>query len=223
MKSTFLRARRPEQKQQRREAILAAARELALRDGVRNVTLGGVAVAVGLAKSNVVRYFDTREEIFLVLAAEELRAWGEELGGRLRAAAGADEVIDAVAESLADRPLLCDLAGHWSTSLEHNVSIEAAREFKTTTRTVVAELAARCAAVYPGLAESEGVELIGGVLGFAAVLYPSVNPPPALAALYAQEPELAMYHDKPFAAQLRRVVQVLAAGLIATRDAGRER
>ncbi|HEX2171460.1 MAG TPA: helix-turn-helix domain-containing protein, partial [Dehalococcoidia bacterium] len=66
--SGFLRARRPEQKQQRREAILEVARQLAVESGVDNVSLGNVAAAVGLTKSNVVRYFGTREEIYLELA-----------------------------------------------------------------------------------------------------------------------------------------------------------
>ncbi|MEV1248540.1 helix-turn-helix domain-containing protein, partial [Nonomuraea sp. NPDC049750] len=52
-------------------AILAAARELALRSGVRTVSLCAVAAAVGLAKSNVVRYFGTREEIYLELAGAQ--------------------------------------------------------------------------------------------------------------------------------------------------------
>ncbi|HEU4330550.1 MAG TPA: helix-turn-helix domain-containing protein, partial [Lapillicoccus sp.] len=67
MTNEFMRARRPEHKQQRREAILDAARDLALRRGVRAITLGDLAEAVGLAKSNVVRYFGTREEIFVEL------------------------------------------------------------------------------------------------------------------------------------------------------------
>jgi AcrR family transcriptional regulator len=71
--SEFARARRPEQKQQRREAILEAARRLAVEHGVNHVSLGGVAAEVGLAKSNVVRYFGTREEIYLELAAEGWR------------------------------------------------------------------------------------------------------------------------------------------------------
>jgi hypothetical protein len=37
---TFLRARRPEHEQQRREAILAAARELGRTSGEPNVSLG---------------------------------------------------------------------------------------------------------------------------------------------------------------------------------------
>ncbi len=213
-----MRARRPEQKQQRREAILAAARELALRDGVRNVTLGGVAAAVGLAKSNVVRYFGTREEIYLVLVIEEWRDFADEVTGRLRAAAGRAELVDAFVETLAARPLLCDLLGHSSTSLEHNVSIEAAREFKTTFVGLVAELGKVVAEVNPGMTEREGTELVGGVVAFAGTLYPSEHPPPTLAALYEQEPELAARCMLPFKPTMRRLINVLAAGIAATRE-----
>ena len=79
----FVRARRPEHKQQRREAILAAARALALERGVRAVTLGDLADSVGLAKSNVVRYFGTREEIFVDLFSEESLRLREALRPRL--------------------------------------------------------------------------------------------------------------------------------------------
>ena len=48
--SPFVRARRPEHKQQRRDAILEAARGLALRRGVRTITLGDLADAVGLLR-----------------------------------------------------------------------------------------------------------------------------------------------------------------------------
>src|SRR3954471_21384858 len=108
MKQAFVRARRPEHKRQRREAILAAARDLAAESGLRNVSLGGVAAAVGLAKSNVVRYFGTREEIYLELAAESWTEWGAAVAERLRDAAGPDDVVAALTETLAERPLFCD-------------------------------------------------------------------------------------------------------------------
>ena len=76
---TFLRARRPEQKQQRREEILAAARELALADGVRSVSLAGIAALAGIDKSALLRYFETREQIFLELTAREWPAWVQAL------------------------------------------------------------------------------------------------------------------------------------------------
>src|ERR1700754_1449068 len=68
------RARSLEAKQQREVAILDAARELATARSVREVTLTDVAAAVGMHKSAMLRYFETREQIFLALTAE---AWAE--------------------------------------------------------------------------------------------------------------------------------------------------
>src|ERR1700722_17927100 len=76
---TYQRARRPEQKLERRDAILAAARELALRDGVRAVSLADIADRVGIHKSALLRYFETREQIFLELAAQAWREWATAL------------------------------------------------------------------------------------------------------------------------------------------------
>src|ERR1700753_3579038 len=106
---TFRRARRPEQKEQRREAILGAAAELARRDGVRAVSLSDIARAVGIHKSALLRYFETREQIFLELTAREWRDWEAEMTAALGAiAAGDDEAGatpggrgDAVAATLA--------------------------------------------------------------------------------------------------------------------------
>ena len=83
---TYQRARRPEQKLERREAILGAARELALRDGVRAVSLADIAARVGIHKSALLRYFETREQIFLELTAEAWRDWTTALHAGLDAA-----------------------------------------------------------------------------------------------------------------------------------------
>jgi AcrR family transcriptional regulator len=75
----YQRARRPEQKLERRDAILAAAREFALRDGVRAVSLADIADRVGIHKSALLRYFETREQIFLELTAQAWREWATAL------------------------------------------------------------------------------------------------------------------------------------------------
>src|ERR1700727_853607 len=73
--STFQRARSSENKTQRRESILAAAAQLATRDGVRQVTLTDIAARVGMHKSALLRYFETREQIFLELTGRSWRDW----------------------------------------------------------------------------------------------------------------------------------------------------
>jgi AcrR family transcriptional regulator len=75
----YQRARRPEQKLERRDVILTAARELALRDGVRAVSLADIADRVGIHKSALLRYFETREQIFLELTAQAWREWATAL------------------------------------------------------------------------------------------------------------------------------------------------
>ncbi|WP_406138324.1 TetR/AcrR family transcriptional regulator [Streptomyces sp. NBC_01089] len=209
----FLRARRPEQKQQRRESILAAARSLALEHGVRRVTLGSVADAVGLAKSNVIRYFGTREEIFLVLAAEDWEEWRREVAARLDAG---DEAIGALAESLAERPLFCDLLSQAATILEHNISLDAARTYKLAVLTAISSLSAQVARARPGLTEGECTDLVSTAGALAGMLYPMATPPPVLAELYAQEPRLAAVRP-PLLPTLRHTLSALAAGLPAVR------
>jgi AcrR family transcriptional regulator len=215
-RSAFLRARRPEHKQQRREAILAAARELAADSGVRNVSLGAVAGAVGQAKSNIARYFGTREEIYLELLTEEWRHWSQAVTTRLREARGTAEAMAALAETLVDRPLFCDLLSHVSTSLEHNVSVLAARGFKYAVRDLFAETGAEVARATE-LTDREGAELVAMAASLAGTLYRAANPPPVVAQVYAEDPELAA--SRPMLLPtLVRALSALAAGLPTLRD-----
>jgi AcrR family transcriptional regulator len=130
MQAPFQRARRPDQKDQRREAILGAAAELAQRSGVAWVSLGDIGTAVGLAKSNVLRYFGTREEIYLRLTMQEGSDWAAAVSEALQDAVGAAATAAALADAYADRPLYCDLTTHAETMLEHNVSMAVLREYK---------------------------------------------------------------------------------------------
>ena len=217
-RSAFLRARRPEHKQQRRQAILAAARDLARASGVRNVSLGAVAEAVGLAKSNIARYFGTREEIYLELLAGEWRQWAHAVSTRLRDARDTAEAIAALAETLVDRPLFCDLLSHVATSLEHNVSVPAARMFKHTLHDLLTATGAEIARATE-LTEREGRELVAMAGTLAGPLYRAANPPPVLAQVYAEDPELAASRPA-LLPTLVRALSALAAGLPTLRNEG---
>ena len=214
--TAFLRARRPEHKRQRRETILAAAHDLACASGVRNVSLGAVAEAAGLAKSNIARYFGTREEIYLELLTEEWLQWAQAVSVRLRNTRGTAEVVAALAETILDRPLFCDLLSHVSTSLEHNVSVPAARMFKHTLHDLLGAIGAEVARA-TDLTEREGVELVATASGLAGMLYAAANPPPVLAQVYAEDPELAASRPAQLPT-LVRALSALAAGLPTLRD-----
>ncbi|MEV0223942.1 TetR family transcriptional regulator [Streptomyces sp. NPDC050704] len=207
--TSFVRARRPEHKQQRREAILTAARELATESGVRHVSLGNVAAAVGLAKSNLARYFATREEIFLVLITQQWRDWADEVLQRLRQG---ENVVDALAEPFASRPLFCDLLSELATTLQHNVSVSAARDWNQVLLDLTHELAAAITESHPALTKGEAFELVTTTGWSVGALYPASNSPATLAELYAQTPELAATCPD-FLPSLKRTLAALVAGL----------
>ena len=224
---TFVRARRPEQKQQRREEILAAARELARADGVRSVSLAGIAALAGIDKSALLRYFETREQIFLELTAREWPAWAQALhdgldgadpasAGSAGVGPGPGLVADVVARSFGDRPLFCDLLAHTPLNLERNVSPEAVRGYKLISLAAVEEAAGVVGRVLPDLTERECREFISAIASLAGNLWQIANPPPALAALYASDPALA-HACVDLVPRLRRTAEILLAGLIPSR------
>jgi AcrR family transcriptional regulator len=186
----FQRARSPEHKEQRRDAILAAARKLGARDGVRSVSVTDIAAEVGIHKSAVLRYFETREEIYLDLTAEGWRAWAAALHDVLDGvpSATADELAVALSGTLAERPFFCELLSHASLNLERGVSKESVRAFKLTALDAVADIRALITRVRP---RSDGMELISAVVAFAASLWQVSHPPETLAQLYAEDPRLA--------------------------------
>jgi AcrR family transcriptional regulator len=220
---TYQRARRPEQKTERRDAILAAARELALSDGVRAVSLADIAARVGIHKSALLRYFETREQIFLELTAQAWREWTAALHAELDAAApgspvsaSAALVAGVFASSFRDRPLLCDLIAHTPLNLERNVSPEAVRRYKLTSLAAVDEAAAIVQRVLPELTLAECGEFVAALASLAGAVWQIANPAPALAELYAADPDLSRA-CVDLASRLRRTAEVLLAGLIPSR------
>ena len=223
---TYQRARRPEQKLERRDAILGAARELALRDGVRSVSLADIAARVGIHKSALLRYFETREQIFLELTAEAWRDWMAALHAELDpvvpepAAPGSPAssalVADVFARSFGDRPLLCDLIAHTPLNLERNVSPEAVRRYKLTSLGAVDEAAAVVRRVLPDLTPTECGEFVAALASLAGAVWQIANPAPALADLYASDPALSSA-CVDLTPRLRRTAEILLAGLIPSR------
>jgi AcrR family transcriptional regulator len=221
---TFQRARRPDQKLRRQDAILSAARELARRDGVRNVSLADIAAQVGIHKSALLRYFETREQIFLELTAEAWRDWAAALHAGLDApaAGSAGLVADVLARSFGDRPLLCDLIAHTPLNLERNVSPEAVRRYKLTSLGVVDEAAGLVRRVLPELTPAECAEFVATLASLAGSLWQIANPAPALAELYASDPALARA-CVDLTPRLRRTAAILLAGLIPSRNPAQAR
>ncbi|WP_194916776.1 TetR family transcriptional regulator [Catenulispora rubra] len=200
----FERARTPEAKRARQDAILAAAARLATANGVREVTASAVADEVGMHKSAMLRYFETREDIFLRLAAEAWGEWSTAVRAELEAldagpaaAVGRHEQDDAahaaaavLAHSLVSRPLFCDLLAHTPLNLERNVSFERVKAFKTRAIAAVAEIAATLCTVTP-LRLDQARSVVATATSMAGAMWQMAAPSTNLRAFYESEPELA--------------------------------
>jgi AcrR family transcriptional regulator len=206
------RARTGLEKQQRREVILAAARELGLHRGVRNVTLGDVANEVGLAKSSVLRYFETREEIYLQITADGWRDWIDAAQAKLaRETPGVDGVVNALTETLAERPLFCDLLAHVQANLEHNVSQRAARSLKVAAWAAIGELATSIVACVPALDEVAAGDIVVVASMLAGSVWQRANPPSAVAAAYRNDPDVRGTR-LDFTPTMRQLVRTMIEG-----------
>jgi AcrR family transcriptional regulator len=214
--AAFLRARRPEQKQQRYSAILDAARDLAERDGVGAVSLTGIAARVGMHKSALLKYFETREEIFLRLAETEWQEWAAGAVAALATAGPAPrDVADALTRSVADRPLFCQLLLHSPLTLERNVSIEVVRAFKHGIHAAMVEVQHALQRALPALDADACNELLvtSGIV--AAGLWQSAHPPPQVLALQAEQPGDVARPE--FTTSLARFVRIYLTGLLQER------
>ena len=72
-------SRRQKEKEDRKEQILAAARDVFFEDGVRRATVDAIAGRAEVAKGTVYLYFSTKETILAHLVLEGLDTLGERL------------------------------------------------------------------------------------------------------------------------------------------------
>ncbi|KFE71009.1 TetR/AcrR family transcriptional regulator [Hyalangium minutum] len=127
------RARRDEDKEARRQLILAETQALYTATSYAEVKMADVAERSKLAKGTVFLYFPTKEALFLALLGDLLFAWLEkleaQLGGTEDRWTGA-KVARTVAESLEGEETLTRLLALRQTVLEQNVTVEQVRGFQ---------------------------------------------------------------------------------------------
>jgi AcrR family transcriptional regulator len=134
MSPILQRARRPEQKEERRQAILDAALHLWLEERVNGeFTMARLAVHTGLAKGTLYLYFATKEELFLALLEDMFVSWCDEVTRKLRPLAGRGNprrVARLLSRTLAERGALTRLFPLLASVLEPGINQQTAIDFK---------------------------------------------------------------------------------------------
>ena len=213
-RSRFQRARRPAEKDLRRNSVLRAARQLSLAAGPMALTMGELGRRSGVSKANIYRYFESREEVLLQLLVVELGAFVVSLERSLPATVDQlDAVADRLARGYLARPLLCQLLSMMSAVLEHNVSAPALARAKDQLTEFSARLAAALAQALPRLSTEQAAWAMQNVGLYVAGMWPSAHPS-AVAAQVMRVPAYAPLRVHA-GRDLRRLISVLLGGLLA--------
>lgn len=219
--TTFQRARNEEQREIRRRAILDVAAAMLTEMPVAQLSLNELSRRVGLAKSNVLRYFESREAVLLELLDVALRAWLEQLDVALADAVDADapateradRVAATIATTLAEQPVLCDLLGAQAAVLERNVSPEIAAGYKHAALANVDTMVGLVRRHLPELAEPAAFRFVAAAVLVTGAVWTHAQPSAAMLAAYEADPELAALR-LDFGSTLRELLEVLLAGLL---------
>ncbi|MFE5284889.1 TetR/AcrR family transcriptional regulator [Nocardia sp. NPDC056611] len=216
----FQRARTAEQRDIRRRAILDTAAVMLDEMPVADLSLNDLARRVGLAKSNVLRYFESREEILLELLDQGFRRWLAELADELPSMTDPgqpvieriDRLAAVLSGSLQDHTVLCDLVSAQAGVLEHNVSVEVVVRYKRSTLANLANLAAQVRGVVPELGDNAWSICLMGV-ALAGGLYAHARPAASTVAAYDADPDLAALRIDARAAFARTLATLMTGAL----------
>lgn len=217
---SFVRAHSPEQREVRRTAILDTARAMLDEMPVADVTLNGLSRRACMAKSNVLRYFESREAVLLELCADGLIEWIEHLEQTLGDVASAEAAAIRAARiaavftaSLAERPVLCDLMSAQATVLERNISAETGLSYKRTSIAAVDRLIALVAHNLPELAPDDATRFTSMAALMATSVWTHSHVPAAVLAAYEVDPSLQRFRVD-FESTLRESLEIMLAGLL---------
>ena len=193
--SDFKRARQPEQREQRRQDILQSAARLMAEKGFDQVSLNAIARGAGVAKSNVYRYFESREEIFLTLLRQDWDDWLVQFEPAAKPLADSGDIqkLSAlIATSIAERPRMCELVSVLASVLEQNLSEQALLTFKTESMQLSGRIMAIVQSVLPTLPAHNLMAIGHTLFALIAGLWPLGNPPEPVQKVMSR-PELAAF------------------------------
>lgn len=182
MSTAVRRARKTEDKLERRELLLATALALFEKHGFAELTMADIAREAGFAKGTLYLYFKSKEELFLALLDRELDDWflgmaaglGEEKNWRPA------QLAAIAASSLDERKAFRRLLALMGSVLEQNVDFETARKFKEQLASRVwagGELLER---ILPYVDKGEGTQLFLRLYAMAIGVQQIAEPAPVM-------------------------------------------
>src|SRR5262245_7644481 len=193
LKTVKRRAVAPEDKSERRAAIVRAAAELVKRDPSCTCSVDQLAAKAGVAKGTVYLYFGSREEVLLAVHEKQSHELFDVVERALAAPGpSAKSVVRAGLLYVRAHPQFYPLAANCRGMLDTNVSTEVALAFKVGIGKRLQTIGARIEALFPGLKPGEGAALLTNCYALIIGLWQQAEPPLSLRAVM-DRPEMRMF------------------------------
>lgn len=212
---TVLRARREEDKDERRRALLDAARTLFEEQSYAQVKIADVAARAGLAKGTVFVYYPGKESLFLALTETLLVEWIEALERELegtRGKLGSAKAARAIAGAIVERPTLARLLAILGSVLEEEADPDRIAAFKAKLVAGLGSIGAVLERKLAFLAPGGGAYLLIRTYALVVGLHSLCELAPNARKVLDEHPELAMLKFD-FARELEAALLVLLRGL----------
>jgi len=208
------RARTDENKNERKEAIYKAAFSLFKKNGYDKVSFNGIAVEAGFTKSNMYRYFSSKEEIFLNIFANLFEAWFENYSKQLQGLKENEDIQKFakawVNSMMADSDFL-DLIPLLMVSLEKNSSFEQLVVFKRLSRDLLYRITLEVSRIYPDIKDEKAFRFLTLSYGATANYWAANSHKDALIKIYQMDEFQDLTPN--FEADLTESIEIIIKGL----------
>ncbi|NQZ27166.1 MAG: TetR/AcrR family transcriptional regulator [Colwellia sp.] len=211
------RARTDEKRNERKGAIYKAAFTLFKKSGYDKVSFNGIAVEAGFTKSNMYRYFSSKEEIFLNVFADLFESWVNEYSKQLQTLEQ-DVQVETFAyawfNSMLSHPRLLDLMPILFVSLERNSSFEQLLKFKRLAMNLLYSTTLDISRIYPEIAGEKAFKFLTLSYAATANYWAATMQSDALKKIYQLDEFQALKPD--FEKDLTTSIEIIIRGLRAS-------
>jgi AcrR family transcriptional regulator len=196
------RARSDKQIEQREAAILQAAADLFETARFDEITLVMIGRKAEFTRSNLYRYFKTKEEIFLRLLEQDVKAWQQRVAMTLeKETVTPATFVDHWLPLMMENPRLLRLFDILSTVLEENASDDAIKRFKHSANECMTDLSKLLVVSKIFQSENNVIDFLMTNLALASGMQQKLDIPERV---YTLSEELGMAMPKEYYLELLR-------------------
>jgi len=210
----WVRARTEEQKEQRISEIVDATARLYKKHRFEEITFVSIAREATFTRSNLYKYFNSKEEIFFEFLKHDIILWRQDLVATLQKKKGCSvgEFASVWLEVQGRHERMLDLISILYAYLEKNSSIESLIDFKTMAKDEFKILSELLCGLFPTLSIENAVKFLNMQLAASIGLYTMTNLS-ATQQMVLEKPEFEHF-KVDYHIYFEEVVEYLLQGLL---------